>query len=108
MLSFIKDRDDIPLLLETNSDYVISCPVNRLVIDNAAGFLGNIDESITIIGKIDRVYNNNEKIEVYDIGKEVLKINRTIRRAMTKEVLEKMIVLEESPLVKIIPIIIYK
>ena len=104
----MKDSENIPLLLEVDSDYIINCSVKRILTNNDSDFLDNIDESITVIGKIDRVYNNNEKVEVYDVGKEVLKLNRTIRRTMTKEVLEKMIVLEEGPLVKIIPIIIYK
>jgi len=108
ILSFMKDSNNIPLLIELDSSYLVNCTAKRTLINNEEDFLDNLDNSITIIGKIDRVYNSNEKVEVYDLGKEVLKLNRTARRTMKKEDLEKMIITEEGPLIKVIPIIIYK
>ena len=45
---------------------------------------------------------------IYDLDKEVLKLNREIRKKLPKEILNQTIIWEEGPLVKITPIIIYK
>ncbi|MFV0275534.1 MAG: hypothetical protein ACK5HL_04800 [Bacilli bacterium] len=107
-LSLMKDSDNIPILLEVDSDYIVSCSVKRTLTSGTNDFLDSLDETITIIGKIDRVYNIEDKVEIYDMGKEVLKLNRTIRRSLNDEDLKNMIVTEDAPLIKVIPIIIYK
>lgn len=107
-LSLIKESDTIPIILETDSDYLITCLIRRELIDNVSDFLDNLDETITIIGKIDRVYNDNDKIEIYDMAKEILKLNRTMRRSMKEEDLKNMVLNEDGPLIKITPIIVYK
>lgn len=108
ILSYMKDSENIPILLETDSNYIVSCSIKRKLSKDSNDFLDNLDDSITIIGKIDRVYNNEDKVEIYDMSKEVLKLNRTIRRTIEKKNLEKMIVFEEGPVIKVIPIIIYR
>jgi len=108
ILSFIKNSNNIPLLIDIDSDYIISCSVKKTYANDIDDFLENIDNLITIIGKIERVYNDSEKVEIFDVSKEILKLNRTVRRKMEKEDLEKMLVIEEGPLIKIVPIIIYK
>lgn len=108
ILSFIKESDTVPILLENPSKYVISCLIKRSLISNVSDFLDNLDETITVIGKIDRVYNNNDRVEIYDTAKEILKLNRAMRRNFKEEDLKKMVLSEEGPLIKITPIIIYK
>ena len=107
-LSLIKESDTIPIILETDSDYLITCLIRRKLIDNVSDFFDNLDETITIIGKIDRVYNDNDKIEIYDMAKEILKLNRTMRRSMKEEDLKNMVLNEDGPLIKITPVIVYK
>ena len=108
VLSFIKESGTVPIILETTSKYIISCLIKRNLISNISDFLDNLGETITVIGKIDRVYNTNESIEIYDTAKEILKLNRAMRRTLKEEDLKKMILSEEGPLLKITPIIIYK
>ncbi|MBQ7104510.1 MAG: hypothetical protein IJN90_01490 [Bacilli bacterium] len=108
-MAFIKETENIPILLELDSDYIFNCNLKRAsIIGDKNDFFDNIEDDITIIGRIDRVYNNEENIEIYDLAKEVFKLNRTIRRKIPKENLEKAIIFESGPLVKITPIIIYK
>ena len=107
-LSLIKESDTIPIILETGSEYLITCLIRRELLDNVSDFLDNLDGTITIIGKIDRVYNDNDKIEIYDMAKEILKLNRTMRRSMKEEDLKSMVLNENGPLIKITPIIVYK
>ena len=45
---------------------------------------------------------------MYDLAKEVFKLNRSIRRQIPKENLEGAIIYENGPLIKITPIIVYK
>lgn len=108
-MSYIKESDNIPILLELDSDYIFNCNLKKdCIIGNKDDFLDNIDNEITIIGRIDRVYNTEEEIEIYDLVKEVFKLNRSIRRQMPKESLKDAVICEKGPLVKITPIIIYK
>ena len=108
-MSFIKESDNVPILLELDSDYIFNCNLkkNCITIDKN-DFFDNIDDEITIIGRIDRIYNNEENIEIYDLAKEVFKINRAMRRKIEKDSLKDAIIFEKGPLVKITPIIIYK
>lgn len=108
-MSFIKESDNVPILLELDSDYIFNCNLkkNCIIIDKN-DFFDNIDDEITIIGRIDRIYNNEENIEIYDLAKEVFKINRAMRRKIEKDSLKDAIIFEKGPLVKITPIIIYR
>lgn len=108
-LSFIKESDNIPVLLELDSDYIFNCNLKKeyLKISND-DFYDNIDEEINIIGRIERVYNTEEDVEIFDLTKEIFKLNRTVRRKLPKENLKDAIIVEKGPLVKITPIIIYK
>jgi len=108
-MSYIKESDNVPILLELDSDYIFNCNLRKdCIIGNKDDLYDNIDNEITIIGRIDKIYNAEEKIEIYDLVKEVFKLNRTIRRKMPKESLKDAIIYETGPLVKITPIIIYK
>lgn len=108
-MSFIKESDNIPILLEMDSDYIFNCNLKKdCIVDNKDDFLDNIDNEITIIGRIDKIYNSEEDVEIYDLAKEVFKINRAIRRKLPKESLKDAIIYERGPLVKVTPIIIYK
>lgn len=108
-MSFIKESDNIPILLELDSDYIFNCNLKKeYIIGEKDDFLDNIDEEITVIGRIDKIYNDVVDVEIYDLSKEVFKINRAIRRKMPKESLEDAIIYENGPLVKITPIIIYR
>ena len=108
-MQFIKETDNIPVLLELDSDYIFNCNLKKdFIIGNKDDFLDNLDEEITIIGRIDNVYNSEEKVEIYDLSKNVFKLNRAVRRKIPKESLEDAIIYEEGPLVKITPIIIYR
>ena len=108
-LSFIKKSENIPVLLELDSDYIFNC---NLKIENlkisSDDFYDNIDEEINIIGRIERVYNTEGDVEIFDLTKEIFKLNRTVRRKLPKENLKDAIIVEKGPLVKITPIIIYK
>ena len=108
-LSYFKASDRIPILLELDSDYVFSCSLKKeyLKLPND-DFYDNIGEEINIIGRIERVYNDEEEIEIFDLIKEVFKLNRTIRRQLPKEKVKESTIYENGPLVKITPIIIYK
>ncbi len=108
-MSYIKESDNVPILLELDSDYIFNCNLRKdCIIGNKDDFFDNIDNEITIIGRIDKIYNTEEEIEIYDLVKEVFKLNRAIRRKMPKESLKDAIIYETGPLVKITPIIIYK
>ena len=92
-----------------DSDYIFNCNLKKdCIVDNKDDFLDNIDNEITIIGRIDKIYNSEEDVEIYDLAKEVFKINRAIRRKIPKESLKDAIIYERGPLVKVTPIIIYK
>lgn len=108
-MAFVKESDNIPILLELDSDYIFSANLKKdSIIGNRDDFLDNLDDEITIIGRIDKINNSNEKIEIYDLAKEIFKLNRSIRRKIPKESLDGAIIYENGPLVKITPIIIYK
>lgn len=108
-MRFIKESDNIPVLLELDSDYIFNCNLKKeYIIGNKDDFLDNLEEEITIIGRIDRIYNFEEDVEIYDLSKDVFKLNRAIRRKIPKESLENAIIYEKGPLVKITPIIIYR
>ncbi len=108
-MAFIKESDNVPILLELDSKYIFNGNLKKdSIIGNKNDFLDNIDEEITIIGRIDKVYNSDEAVEVYDLAKEVFKLNRSIRRQIPKEKLEGAIIYENGPLIKITPIIVYK
>lgn len=108
-LSFFKGSETIPILLELDSDYLFSCNLKKenLKISND-DFYDNIDEEINIIGRIERVYNTEEDIEIFDLVKEIFKLNRAIRRNLPKESLKDSLIYEKGPLVKITPIVVYK
>lgn len=108
-ISFIKESENIPILLELDSDYIFSCNLkkeNLMILSD--DFYDNIDEKIIIIGRIERVYNTEDNVEIFDLTKEIFKLNRTVRRKLPKENLKDAIIVEKGPLVKITPIIIYK
>lgn len=108
-MSFIKESDNIPILLELDSDYIFNGSLKAdSIIGNRNDFLDNLENEITIIGRIDKIYNSDDEIEIFDLAKEVFKLNRTIRRQMPKESLNDAIIYEKGPLIKITPIIIYK
>lgn len=108
-MAFIKESDNVPMLLELDSDYIFNGNLKKdSIIGNKDDFLDNLDEEITIIGRIDKVYNSDEEVEVYDLAKEVFKLNRSIRRQIPKENLKGAIIYENGPLIKITPIIVYK
>lgn len=108
-MAFIKESDNIPILLELDSDYIFNLNLkSTCIIGNRDDFLDNLDSEITIIGRIDKIYNTEDEIEIYDLAKEVFKLNRSIRRQMPKDSLKDAIIYEKGPLVKITPIIIYK
>lgn len=52
-------------------------------------FLDNLDDTITIIRKIDRVYNDKDQVEIYDIAKEILNLNRAVRRKLENNELQR-------------------
>lgn len=108
-MAFIKESDNIPVLLELDSDYIFNASLKSdSIIGNRDDFLDNLDNEITIIGRIDKIYNSDDEIEIYDLAKEVFKLNRSIRRQMPKDSLKDAIIYENGPLIKITPIIIYK
>lgn len=108
-LSFIKTSDSIPILLELDSDYIFSCCLKKdSLLINYNDFFDNIEEEINIIGRIDKIYDDDEEIEIFDLTKEIFKLNRAVRRKIPKEQLKDAIIVEHGPLVKITPIIIYK
>ena len=108
-MAFIKESDNIPILLELDSNYIFNGNLKKnSIIGNKDDFLDNLDDEITVIGRIDKIYNSDEEVEIYDLAKEVFKLNRSIRRKMPKDSLEGAIICESGPLVKITPIIIYK
>jgi len=108
-MAFIKESDNIPILLELDSNYIFNLSLkSACIIGNRDDFLDNLDSEITIIGRIDKIYNTEDEIEIYDLAKEVFKLNRSIRRQMPKDSLKDAIIYENGPLIKITPIIIYK
>ncbi len=108
-MTFIKESDNIPILLELDSNYIFNGNLKKdSIIGNKDDFLDNLDDEITIIGRIDKIYNSDDAVEIYDLAKEVFKLNRSIRRKMPKESLDGAIICENGPLIKITPIIIYK
>jgi len=94
--------------MDISNNYVVNCSIiKKNLKENLSDFFESIEDEITIIGRIDKI-NLTGKIEIFDIAKECLKINRTLRRKMAPEQLENITVFEEAPLIKITPLIIYK
>lgn len=110
MMGFIKESDNIPVLVELDSsDYLFNCTLKKeSIIGSKDDFLDNIGTNITIIGRVEKIFNSDEAVEVYDVTKETLKLNRIIRRKIDKESLKDVIVMENGPLVKVTPLIAYK
>lgn len=104
----LKNSNSVPILIDIKNDYVISCSIiKKYLKENVSDFFESIDEEITIVGRIDNIYLDG-KIEIFDIAKESLKINRAVRRKMTIQQLKDVTVYEDAPLIKITPLIIYK
>lgn len=109
IISYMKESNHIPLLLEMDSDYIVSCNLNREYLKvSTDDFYDNIDMEVNLIGKIERVYNDDSNVEIFDLAKEIFKFNRALRRTLPEEGLKKSMIVEKGPLVKITPIIIYK
>lgn len=108
-IDFLKKSDNIPILLELDSEYVFHCNLKKdylqISIDD---FFDNVGEYINVIGKIEKIYNTEDDVEIYDLTKDIFKLNRTIRRKLPKDKLQDAIVTEKGPLVKITPIVVYK
>lgn len=108
-LALIKEGENIPVLLELDSDYIFSGNLKKEYLKiSSDDFYDNIDEEINIIGRVERVYNTEDDVEIFDLTKEIFKLNRTVRRKLPKENLKDAIIVEKGPIVKITPIIIYK
>ena len=61
-MSYIKESDNVPILLELDSDYIFNCNLRKdYIIGIKDDFFDNIDNEITIIGRIDKIYNTEEK-----------------------------------------------
>lgn len=109
MINYIKEGDKIPILLECDSEYIFNFIVKKEYIKGDIGEIyDNLEEDITVIGKIENIYNTKESIEIYDMAKEVFKISRSIRRQLDTKDLKDLIITEKGPLVKILPLVIYK
>lgn len=108
-LSYIKESENIPILVDDSSNYIFSCNLKKAsIIPNINDFYDNVNEKITIIGRIDNIYNSDEDVEIFDLTKEILKLNRAIRRKLPQETLKTSIITEKGPLIKVTPLIIYK
>lgn len=104
----LKNSNSVPILIDSLENYVISCSVTKKYLkENISDFFESIDEEITIVGRIDNVYLDG-KVEIFDIAKESLRINRSVRRKMTPQQLIDITVYEDAPLIKMTPLIIYK
>lgn len=104
----LKNSSCIPILIDTVDNYVVNGLITKKHLkEDINDFLESIDDEITIIGRIDNMYFTGE-VEIFDIAKECLKVSRTVRRRMNPERLKDIIVYEETPLIKITPLIIYK
>lgn len=104
----LKDSERIPVLMDINNELLLSCQITKKYLKNSVNdFLECMDEDITMIVKIDNLYENG-KIEIFDIAKEILKVSRTVRRRMTNEQLKDIIIYEDAPIIKVTPLIIYR
>lgn len=104
----LKDSEKIPILMELSNNTVFSCQVMKKCLkESVDDFIEDMDNEFTIIAKIDNVQEEGN-VEIFDIAKEILKVNRTVRRRMTEEQLKNVIIYEEAPIIKATPIIIYK
>ncbi len=107
-LSLIKGSNNIPIILENEGDYLFCTKIQKDNMTNSSEQISDYEDEITILGKIDKIYNTNEKVEIFNLARDYFKINRTMLRSMNQDSLETMIVKENGPLIKITPIIIYK
>lgn len=108
-MNLVKESENIPVLLECDSDYIFNFNLKKeSLIGNKDDFLDNIDEDVTVIGRIDKIYNTVDEVEICDLTKEIFKLNRTVRRKLDKDSLKDAIVTEKGPLVKITPLVLYK
>lgn len=108
-LSLIKQSNSIPILLELDSDYIFNFNIKKeYLIISSEDFYDNIDENLTVVGRIDKIYNTEDDVEILDLTKEIFHINRAIRRNLPKENVKDALIYEKGPLIKITPIIIYK
>jgi len=108
-LSLIKQSDNIPILLELDSDYIFSFNIKKEFLKiSTDDFFDNIDGNITVVGRIEKIYNTEADVEILDLTKEIFHLNRTIRRKISKDNIKDALIYEKGPLIKITPIIIYK
>lgn len=107
-LTYIKESNNVPIIVEKEK-YAFVFLLNRnnlkITIDD---FFDGFGDKVTLIGKIENVYNSNDEVEIFDMLKEVLKLNRLFRREMPKEYKKNTYVYYPGPLVKVTPLIIYK
>lgn len=104
----LRGSEKIPMLLDLPNDLILNCQIiKKHLKEGVDNFLEDMEDECTIIAKMDNLYENGS-VEIFDIAKEILKVNRTVRRKMTSEQLKDVIVYEEAPLIKVTPLIIYK
>jgi deoxyxylulose-5-phosphate synthase len=109
LLTYLKESNSIPILLENDSQYLFSSNLQRAnFVGNVDDFMDNIGEDINILGRIDKIYNEESEVEIFNLAKEVFKLNRAAIRNLPKEDLKNAFITEKGPLVKITPIAIYK
>ena len=68
----------------------------------------NLDCQVTVIGRIDKVYNNENQIEIYNLAKDYLNINRAILRTIPDNDKKDIAAYRDGPLVKLTPILVYR
>lgn len=108
-MSCINESDNIPAILDCNEKYIFNFNIkNQYLMEGKDDFYENIGEEVTVIGRINGIYNSDDTVEIYDLYKEIFNLNRTLRRKIPKDSLKTALITENGPLIKVIPLIIYK
>lgn len=108
-ISYINVSNNIPVILDCNENYLFNFNVKSQYLEEGKNeFYENIGDEVTVIGRINNIYNSEDPVEIYDLYKEIFNLNRAIRRKIPADSLKDAIITENGPLIKVTPIIIYK
>lgn len=110
IIDLLSEADYLPVNIDNSSiDCIYNLRIKREYMkEEYCDFTDSISDNVYVIGRIEKIYLDKRKVEIYDMCKEIFKLNRSIRRNMPATDISSMIITEDGPLVKITPIIIYK
>ncbi len=107
----ISEDRNIPIYFNIN-DYNLYSTLkgNNLCNINYSEFEENVEETVTVLAKVEKIDSNEKEITIYDIYKDLLNMNRAMRRNLSdrenKEIPEKITIYGKG--IKLLILAVYK